>query len=130
MVDVVCGVIANERGAVLACRRRIGSHLGGKWEFPGGKIEAGESPEDALLRELREELAVDVLVGAPLAPVIWKYPMTTIRLLPFHCRITRGELQALEHDELRWCSAEDATALNWADADRPILHELFPSGPA
>ncbi len=128
-MDVVCGVIGNESGQFLACLRPAGKHLGGLWEFPGGKVDPGESPEAALVRELREELAVEVEVGVALTPVIWSYENRTIRLLPFHCKIVHGELQAIEHEELRWCSRENVNELVWAAADLPILREIFTADP-
>ncbi len=130
MMDVVCGVIGNELGQFLACLRPAGKHLGGLWEFPGGKIDPGESPESALVRELREELTVEVEVGVALTPVIWIYENRTIRLLPFRCEIVSGELQAIEHEELRWCPPENFDDLVWAAADVPILREIFAATPA
>jgi 8-oxo-dGTP diphosphatase len=124
MVDVVCGVIENSEGRFLACLRPAGKHLGGLWEFPGGKVDPGESPESALVRELQEELAVDVEVGLPLTAVIWSYEERTIRLLPFRCSIVGGELRAIEHEKLCWCLPEDFNDLPWADADVPILREI------
>jgi 8-oxo-dGTP diphosphatase len=124
MVEVVCGVIQNSDGAYLACKRPPGKHLGGLWEFPGGKVDAGESPESALLRELREELAVEVEIGTPLSPVVWTYGEKTIRLRPFFCRIIAGDVQALEHAQLLWCLPADFTGLSWAAADIPILREI------
>lgn len=124
MVEVVCGVIENSEGQVLACLRPIGKHLGGLWEFPGGKVEIGESPEAALVRELREELAVEVEVGRALSPVVWAYAERTIRLMPYCCRIVAGELQALEHEKLSWCHPERFDELPWAAADEPILLEI------
>ncbi len=123
-MNVVCGVIENASGQILACLRPAGKHLGGMWEFPGGKIDPGESPEAALVRELREELTVEVKVGVALTPVIWIYEDKTIRLLPFRCKIIGGELQAVEHEELRWCSPENSRELAWAAADVPILREI------
>lgn len=125
MLDVVCGVIENGEGLFLACQRPAGKHLGGRWEFPGGKVDAGESPEAALVRELREELAVDVEVGEALSPVVWDYSGKKIRLLPFICTIRGGELQALEHEALRWCAPTDFGSLEWAEADIPILGEIL-----
>ena len=124
MVEVVCGVIQNSDGAYLACQRPHGKHLGGLWEFPGGKVDASESPESALIRELREELAVEVEIGTPLSPVVWTYGEKTIRLRPFFCRIVAGELKALEHERLLWCLPADFAELPWAAADIPILREI------
>ena len=124
MMDVVCGVIENKVGQFLACLRPAGKHLDGLWEFPGGKVDPGESPAAALARELLEELAVVVEVGVSLSPVIWNYGDRTIRLLPFRCRIIGGQLQALEHQKLLWCLPQDFDDLLWAPADLPILREI------
>lgn len=127
MLQVVCGVIENSEGRFLACLRPSGKHLGGLWEFPGGKVDPGESLETALARELMEELAVQVEVGEPLTPVTWNYAERTILLLPFLCRITGGDLRAIEHEALHWCAPEDFYELTWADADIPILKEISAS---
>jgi 8-oxo-dGTP diphosphatase len=124
VIDVVCGVIENSMGQFLACLRPAGKHLGGLWEFPGGKVDLGESPEAALVRELHEELRVVVEVGEALKPVVWAYPEGTIRLLPFRCRIIGGEPQAFEHERLLWCLPENFSQLAWAEADLPILREI------
>lgn len=126
MIDVVCGVIENPDGEFLACRRPQGKHLGGLWEFPGGKVDAGESSEGALVRELMEELSVVVEVVSALTPVIWAYDERTIRLLPFRCRIIGGNLHATEHDQLLWCAPKNFHDLPWAAADVPILREIAP----
>lgn len=124
VIDVVCAVIEDSEGRFLACLRPQGKHLGGFWEFPGGKLDPGESPEVALARELYEELAVRVEVGPPLARVLWRYDETQIRLMPFRCKITAGEPQAIEHDRLLWCAPADFQSLLWAEADNPILRQL------
>jgi 8-oxo-dGTP diphosphatase len=130
MIDVVCGVIEGANGRFLACLRPQGKHLGGLWEFPGGKVDAGESPEAALARELMEELGVLVHVGEPLREVVWHYEGRSIRLLPFFCTILSGELVAIEHEELRWCAPEDFDSLIWAAADQPILNEIRANEPS
>jgi 8-oxo-dGTP diphosphatase len=124
MIDVVCGVIEDGSGRYLACLRPEGKHLEGLWEFPGGKVEEGESPESALARELLEELAVEVEVGAALESVIWNYELRTIRLLPYRCRIIAGQPQAMEHERIMWCRPEQFEELIWAEADIPILQEI------
>jgi 8-oxo-dGTP diphosphatase len=123
MIEVAAGLILDEAGSLLACRRPEGKHLGGKWEFPGGKVEDGESPAAALVRELEEELGVTVETGRALTPVVWDYGRGPIRLHPFVCRIVAGELHPHEHSEIRWCSSDQLTALDWAAADVPILAE-------
>ncbi len=127
MIDVVCGVIRNAAGEYLACQRPAGKHLEGCWEFPGGKVDGGESPEEALVRELREELAVEVEIGEAMSPVVWNYADRSIRLLPYYCWIPQGGPQALEHDALCWCRPEEFHLLCWASADVPVLKEIFPA---
>jgi 8-oxo-dGTP diphosphatase len=124
VIDVVCAIIEDSEGRFLACLRPQGKHLAGYWEFPGGKLDPDESPESALVREMAEELAVDVEVGLPLVPVSWSYGSTRIRLMPFRCKITAGQPQAIEHDRLLWCAPKDFESLLWADADIPILRQL------
>ena len=124
MIDVVCGVIEDGQGRYLACLRPQGKHLGGLWEFPGGKVDPGESPETALIRELKEELGIEVAVGLALKPVEWTYDQGRIRLLPFICHILTGSPQALEHEELLWCAPDEFDSLVWADADLPVLEQI------
>ncbi|WP_075090925.1 (deoxy)nucleoside triphosphate pyrophosphohydrolase [Haloferula sp. BvORR071] len=123
MIEVVAGLILDETGRLLACRRPEGKHLGGKWEFPGGKLEEGEDAATALVRELEEELGVTVQTGESLTPVIWDYGKGPIRLHPILCRIAKGEPHPHEHSEICWCDLEELTLLDWAAADLPILEE-------
>jgi 8-oxo-dGTP diphosphatase len=122
MIDVVCAVIERD-GRILACKRRAGGHLAGLWEFPGGKVEQGEAADAALVREISEELAVQVVPGAAMRPVVWNYGRGPIRLLPYRCALAGGEPQPLEHEAIRWCDAADTAALDWAAADVPVLAE-------
>jgi 8-oxo-dGTP diphosphatase len=123
MIEVAAGLILDDAGRLLACRRPEGKHLGGKWEFPGGKVEEGESPVVALVRELEEELDITVACGEGLTPVVWDYGGGPIRLHPFVCRIVAGELHPHEHSEIRWCEPDELPALDWAEADLPVLAE-------
>jgi 8-oxo-dGTP diphosphatase len=125
MTEVVCGVISNAEGKLLACLRPAGKHLAGKWEFPGGKVDPGESQEAALTRELQEELGISVQVGSALRPVVWSYQKQWIRLSPYYCRILQGDPQPLVHEQLTWCAPADFGSLLWADADQPILREIL-----
>ncbi len=106
-----------EGGRVLAARRSASMREPLKWEFPGGKIEQGESAADALARELLEELCVEVEVGPPLGTS--ETPELELRL--FSCRIRSGALLAREHAELRWLGAHELRSLDWAPADVPLL---------
>ena len=133
MIRVSCLVLVDSGGAFLAAQRPHEKTLGGLWEFPGGKIEHGESPETALRRELREELHLHVGPLVALSPVTHCYPFGTIRLLPFlaRCR-TRPQLVLKEHTRARWLDADAAQTLPWAPADLPVLAEFtarFPVAP-
>ena len=128
MIDVVAGLILDDAGRLLACKRPEGKHLGGKWEFPGGKLEPGEDPASALIRELEEELGIVVHVlvepGTALTPVVWDYGRGPIRLHPLLCRIASEEPpHPHEHSEIRWCAPDELAELDWAEADVPILAE-------
>ena len=125
MLDVVCAVIQRTDGRVLAAQRPPGKAQAGRWEFPGGKIEAGETAATALIREIREELGCDLRVGAPLTPVDHPYPGGVIRLHPFLAEIIAGQPEPHEHTALRWVDSHTAATLEWAPADLPVLAELW-----
>lgn len=122
-IDVVAGLIVDAGGRLLACRRPPGKHLAGKWEFPGGKVEPGEDPATALVRELEEELGITVSPREPLTPVVHDYGRGPIRLIPIPCSIARGEPHPHEHDLIRWCTVAELGGLDLAEADLPILAE-------
>lgn len=126
MIEVVAGVIFNECHEILACQRPPKKHLAGKWEFPGGKIEAGETPEIALIRELQEELGITVAVLSSLSPVHWDYGKGPILLRPYICRIEANQPSPIEHSAIHWISIGDYPLLDWAEADLPIFQELLP----
>jgi len=92
-----------------------------KWEFPGGKIDPGESPEACLRREIHEELSLHVSVGINLPVSTYHYPAFTISLYPFICAIERGEIVLHEHAAIAWLSPEKLHSLEWAEADVPVL---------
>ena len=123
-LHVACAVIEQE-GKVLAAQRSAAMSLPLKWEFPGGKIEAGESPEDCLARELKEELGVTVFIGAALSQVTHDYADFTVTLYPFTCRLSDGLLTMHEHHALRWIEPERMPELDWAAADLPVICEYL-----
>lgn len=120
--DVVCAIIEHE-GRFLVARRGAGRHLAMKWEFPGGKVEAGETHEAALERELQEELGVRVDIVGRLTPVEYDYPDVSLRLVPFRCRLVAGTPEAREHDELRWIDICQVSEYDFPEADAPVLDE-------
>jgi 8-oxo-dGTP diphosphatase len=126
-LDVACAVILRQDQKILAARRPRGKHLAGKWEFPGGKIEPGETSGDALIREIREELGTDILLLQALPLCVHDYPDFHIRLHPWLCRLAgAAEPVPNEHEAVTWLSAEALHTLDWAEADLPIL-EILPS---
>lgn len=125
MQEVVCGIIINPSGKILACRRGLDRHLGGLWEFPGGKVDAGETHQAALARELYEELSITVRVGYPLTAIVeWTDGRVSIRLRGFYCEIVQGSPCAHEHEEICWYEPTELPNLDWALADVPLVQEL------
>ncbi len=121
MVVVTAAIVFDGSGRVLAGRRPAGKKLGGMWEFPGGKVDPGETPEEALVRELREELGVASRVGRWLAETTHRYDFGEIRLLAYETFLDSVDFQKNAHDELRWVSLQDLESLDLTPADRPLL---------
>jgi len=121
IVKVPCAIIENQ-GRVLAAQRSAGGSLPLKWEFPGGKLEVGESEVECLEREIYEELCVEIRVGKQL-PVtnrddVWR----TIQLIPFVCQLATTDIRLTEHEQILWLAPEELSALDWAEADREVLY--------
>ncbi len=122
-IRVAAAVIPNG-GTYLMTQRPAGSHGGGFWEFPGGKIEAGESPAEALVRELREELGVEVETGALLSTLEHAYPDRHVELHFLEATIVGGEPQALEVADLGWFTPAEMPGLPVLPADAPLVEML------
>ena len=123
MTDVVAALIW-EGERFLACQRPAHKARGLLWEFVGGKVEPGETPEEALIRECREELAVTVEPKDVFMTVIHEYPDLTVRLILFNAFITEGTPQLLEHNDLRWITTSQIDELPFCPADQEILEKL------
>ena len=123
MTEVVAALIwRGER--FLACQRPAHKARGLLWEFVGGKVEPGESREEALVRECREELDVAVKVGSVFMEVVHEYPDLTVRLTLFHASILDGEPRKLEHNDIRWLKIDEIDTYPFCPADDEILARL------
>ena len=119
-IHVACALIEHE-GLVLAAQRSSVMSLPLKWEFPGGKLEADESAEECLQRELVEEMGVTIAVGRPLPQHTHPYDTFTVTLYPFLATILSGNITLHEHAAMVWLPPEELHTLDWAEADRPVL---------
>ena len=123
MMEVVAALIW-DGNRFLACQRPPHKARGLLWEFVGGKVEPGESREDALIRECREELDVTVAPGEIFMEVVHEYPDLTVHLTLFHASIASGTPKLLEHNDLRWITVEEIDTLEFCPADEEILKKL------
>jgi 8-oxo-dGTP diphosphatase len=120
---VVAAALVNDAGCLLVAQRPAGKSLAGLWEFPGGKVEDGETPEAALVRELTEELAIEVEAGAlqPIGFVSHAYPAFHLLMLLYGCRQWVGEPRGEQGQPLQWVAAADLSELAMPPADVPLL---------
>lgn len=121
-INVVAAVIMKE-GRVFATQRGYGEFKDG-WEFPGGKVEAGESPEEALRREIREELEVEVNVGDLIDTIEYDYPAFHLSMKCYACTIAGGSQHLLEHEAARWLSADQLDSVAWLPADITLIPKI------
>jgi 8-oxo-dGTP diphosphatase len=122
---VIVGIVVAADGRVLVNQRRPGTHMAGYWEFPGGKLHAGETPRTGLVRELAEELGIRILAAEPLLILEHAYPARSVQLDVW--RVTRydGEPEGLEGQPLRWVAPADLRTLGLLPADGPIVEALL-----
>jgi mutator protein MutT len=118
----VAAVIERD-GHILLTRRRPGSHLAGLWEFPGGKPDPGETNEEALRREIAEELGVDAEVGNAIETIDWRYPDKRVRLHFYYCTI-RDEPRPLEGQDMQWVPREELSRREFPEADAALIARL------
>lgn len=121
-VRVVAAVIM-EKDRIYATQRGYGEFKDG-WEFPGGKIEPGETPEAAVVREIREELAAEIEPLRLITTVEYDYPSFHLSMDCFLCRITGGHLTLKEHEAARWLTKDTLDSVGWLPADRSLIEEL------
>jgi len=125
IIEVTCGIIQHNN-KVLVTQRSKKMTLPLKWEFPGGKIEQGETAEACLIREILEELNIHVKVNKSLKTNIHQYSEDRIiKLIPFTCTLNSGQIKLNEHSNFLWLSKNELVNLDWAAADIPILNEYI-----
>ncbi len=128
IIQVVGAAIINDDGELLCAQRGYGSLIG-KWEFPGGKIEPGETPEEAIKREIKEELDIDIEVEELIDENYNEYPDKNINLKVYRCKYVSGDIKDTEHQALKWSKPEQIESLDWAEADKPIVDSYLDSLP-
>ena len=124
-LNVVAAVIHNEKNEILCALRSPVMALPNLWEFPGGKIEEGESHETALIREIQEELHIQIEVGENVEDTYFEYENFTIQLTSYHASINSGEIKATEHAEIKWVPIHKLSTLEWAPADIPAVKKIL-----
>ncbi len=124
MTEVVAALIWDTKDRFLICQRPAHKARGLLWEFVGGKVEPGETKEEALIRECKEELDVILSVNGIFTEVMHEYPDITIHLTVFHAAIAEGELRCLEHQDARWITVKEISQYRFCPADEAILEKL------
>ena len=123
-VQKVTAAVIERDGRILIARRRREELLGGKWEFPGGKLESGETMEQCLKRELREELGIETEVGEFLCSSRFVYRHMAVELLVYRASYVSGEIVLLKHDRVEWVLPEALKEYDFSEADRPVVRRL------
>ena len=118
-------IIDQDKNKVLAGKRNADRLVGGMWEFPGGKIEKGEPPQEAAKRELKEEFHDKVQIGSQLGETVsYEYDFGIVKLTVFFAKLLTNNFDLVAHSEVEWLSADEVQKLNWAPADAPLVKEL------
>ena len=125
-VKVVAAVICDsilEKKSIFATARGYGEFKG-QWEFPGGKVEKGETPQQALVREIQEELDTKITVGELIGTIEYDYPTSLLSMDCFWCEVVDGELKLLEAEDARWLSKENLYSVQWLPADITLIEKI------
>ena len=123
-IEVVAAIIHDKEGRIFATQRGYGDYKDG-WEFPGGKMEPGESPEQALMREIWEELETRIIVERLVQTVEWDYPNFHLKMHCFWCSIESGSLTLKEHQAARWLTPDQLGEVDWLPADQVVVNQMF-----
>ena len=122
-IEVVAAIIYDAEGRIFATQRGYGEWEGW-WEFPGGKMEAGESPEEALQREIWEELETRIVIERLVTTVEWDYPKFHLKMHCYWCHVESGSLILKEHEAARWLTKDELESVKWLPADLQILEKI------
>ena len=122
-IEVVAAIIHDDEGRIFATQRGYGEWKDW-WEFPGGKMEAGETPEEALKREIWEELETRIVVERFVETVEWDYPQFHLTMHCYLCRVESGHLELKEHEAARWLRKDELESVNWLPADCDLIRKL------
>ena len=122
-IEVVAAIIHDDEGRIFATQRGYGEMKDG-WEFPGGKMEPGESPEEALKREIWEELETKIVVERLVQTVEWDYPAFHLTMHCFWCHIESGSLKLKEHEAAKWLTKDQLDSVDWLPADRIVVETI------
>ena len=122
-IEVVAAIIHDAEGRLFATQRGYGEWKDW-WEFPGGKMEAGETPEEALRREIREELDTQIVVERLVETVEWDYPAFHLTMHCYLCHVESGRLELKEHEAARWLAPSELESVDWLPADRDLIKTL------
>ena len=126
IVQVTAAILVKD-GRLIIAQRKSSDHLSGKWEFPGGKIEPGETPEQCLARELKEEFEINATIGKHLGSNLHHYDHLSIELMAYHATWDSGEITMNDHKDYRWVTVDQLTEFDFAPADIPFV-EMLHSG--
>lgn len=122
-IEVVAAIIHDDKGRIFVTQRGYGDYKDG-WEFPGGKMEPGEMPEEALKREIWEELETKIVVESLVQIVEFDYPQFHLKMHCFWCRVDSGSLTLKEHEAARWLTKDELDSVQWLPADLEVINEL------